>query len=242
MLPVLFSSAYFTLYAYPLFMGLAWGVGFFLTQHLFQKYQINQDGLLQLFLGIFISAWLGAKLLFLLVSAGDKSTEYFSADYFWLGGGFVFYGGLIFALAFYLIYSLFLKKFNFQHTRLLAPGLAFGHAVGRVGCFLTGCCFGVQCNLPWAVENQGEHVHPTQLYEAAVLFILGGLALRWIKKERTNFYVITQYLLIYSVARFFIEYFRGDTLRGQYWSILSTSQFISLVMFVTILLFRIRKK
>lgn len=236
MLPVLFNSNYFTLYSYPLFMGLAWGIGFYLTQYLFDHYKEDSSKLLKLYLGIFLSSWMGAKVFFLVFSSQHKIYQYLYADYFWLGGGFVFYGGLIFGLIFFLIYSLVLKKFDFKKSYLLVPGLVFGHAIGRVGCFLTGCCYGSQCDLPWAVKMDGEFRHPVQLYEAFALFCLGYFTLRWIKNRKTNLYIVTHYLLVYSAVRFIIEFFRGDEIRGVFWLSLSTSQLISLGLFIVALI------
>ena len=219
-------------------MGLAWGVGYYLTQFLFDKNKEDSSGLLKLFFGIFLFAWVGAKVFFLLFSSQHKIYQYLYADYFWLGGGFVFYGGLIFGLLFYLLYSLVFKKFNFKKSYLLIPGLIFGHAVGRIGCFLTGCCFGSQCNLPWAIKMDGEYRHPVQLYEAFALFALGYLSLKWIQKKKSNLYVVTNYLLVYSLVRFIIEYFRGDEIRGVFWLSLSTSQLISLGLFICALVIK----
>ena len=213
-------------------MGLAWGVGFYLSRYLFEKNNHDSSGLLPMFAGVFISSWVGAKVFFLLFSSQHKVYQYLYADSFWLGGGFVFYGGLIFGLIFYFIYSLWLKKFPFSESRLLTPGLIFGHAIGRVGCFFTGCCFGSQCDLPWAVHMHGEWIHPVQLYEAMGLMILGWMSLRWVSSKKDNFFVVTNYLMIYSVLRFIVEYFRGDKIRGVYLLDLSTSQMISVALFV----------
>lgn len=233
MLPILFESSFFTLYAYPLFMGLSWGVGFYLTRYLFETFKLDTKSLLPLFGGIFASSWIGAKVFFLLFSSQNKISQYLYADEFWLGGGFVFYGGLIFGIIFYFIYSLWLKKFPFEESKILVPGLVFGHAIGRVGCFLTGCCFGTSCDLPWAVHMHGEWIHPVQLYEAFGLFAIGFLVLKWVNQKKENFFVITRYLMLYSLLRFVVEHFRGDLIRGVYWFDLSTSQMISLALFIS---------
>ena len=213
-------------------MGLAWGIGFYLTRYLFEKFSLKTEKLLPMFAGVFITSWVGAKVFFLIFSSKHRVYQYLYNDSFWLGGGFVFYGGLIFGLIFYFIYSLWLKKFPFEQSKLLVPGLAFSHAVGRVGCFFTGCCYGSQCELFWAVKMHDESVHPVQLYEAFGLFILGYSALKWVSEKQENFFIVTRYLLYYSVLRFFVENFRGDKIRGVYWFDLSTSQMISLAIFV----------
>lgn len=230
MRPILFEVSGFTLFAYPLFMGLSWGLAFTLTRHLFEERSLNTKELNWLFISQFISTWIGAKVFFLLFSSQENFNQYLYADNFWLGGGFVFYGGLIFGLISFLLLSLVFKKFSFSHTVLLAPGLAFGHAVGRVGCFLTGCCYGSQCDLFFAVKMHDEYRHAVQLYEAAGLFALGMLSLRWIKTKKDNIFVLTHYLLYYAVLRFIVEFYRGDTIRGLHWFSLSTSQWVSIII------------
>ena len=241
MLPVLLKLPFFILYSYPLFMGLAWGVGFYLTQYLFEKCNEDTSVLLKLFFGVFVSAWIGAKVFFLLFSAQHKIYQYLYADYFWLGGGFVFYGGLIFGLFFYLAYTLIFKKFNFQKSYLLIPGLIFGHAIGRIGCLLTGCCYGSKCTLPWAVKIAEEYRHPVQLYEAIALLCLGYFSLTWIKAKKSNINIITNYLLYYSILRFMLEFFRGDEVRGVFWLSLSASQIISIGLFSLALIIKFKK-
>ena len=218
-------------------MGLAWGFGYFFTQYIFEKENLDPKPLTFLFLGLFLSSFLGAKLFFLWFSAGPKIYQYIYANYFWLGGGFVFYGGLVFGLLYYFFYSLVLNKFDFNRSYLLLPGLIFGHAIGRVGCFLAGCCFGSPSNLPWSVKMQDEFRHPVQLYEVFTLLFLGLFILSLIKNKKSNFQIIATYLLTYSAVRFIIEFFRGDEIRGFFGVFLSTSQFISLVLFAATVIF-----
>ena len=225
-----------------MFMGLAWGIAYFLTQFLFDKYNEDSTGLFKLYAGIFIFAWIGAKVFFLYFSSQDKFYQYLYADYFWLGGGFVFYGGLIFGIIFYLIYSLIFKKFDFQKGYLLIPGLAFGHAVGRLGCLLTGCCYGALCRLPWAIKTNSGLRHPVQLYEAISLFVIGFLVFGWIKRQKNNKSVVLNYIFIYSIVRFFIEFFRGDEVRGIFWFQLSSSQLISIGLFVSAIFVKYKRK
>ncbi len=231
MLPVLLDLPFFTLYAYPLFMGLAWGFGYYLTDNIFYHKKITEINLLHLFIGLFVSTWVGAKLFFLFFSSQNYFYRHLNSESFWLGGGFVFYGGLIFGLIFYGIYSLILKKFPFKYSGFLAPGLVFGHAIGRIGCFLAGCCFGNQCDLPWAVTINHQQVHPVQIYEAVGLIIIGLIMLKLIRAAINAYSILGIYLLSYSILRFAIEFYRGDVVRGIYRDLLSTSQIISMVLF-----------
>jgi phosphatidylglycerol:prolipoprotein diacylglycerol transferase len=241
MFPLLFDSPYFTLYAYPLFMGLAWGFGYFYTQYIFDKENLNSKPLLILFLGLFFSSFLGAKLFFLWFSSGHKIYQYLYANYFWLGGGFVFYGGLIFGLAYYIYYSLVLKRFDFGKSYLLLPGLVFGHAIGRIGCVLAGCCFGSLSDLPWAIKINNELRHPVQIYEASALVAIGLIITLFIKKKKSNIFITTFYLVTYSAIRFILEFFRGDTIRGVSAYSLSNSQLISVVIILVVGVLRLRR-
>lgn len=213
-------------------MGLAWGVAFAFSRYLFEKNALDSNVLKPLFILEFFSTWIGAKIFFLWFSAAGKFSEYIYADNFWLGGGFVFYGGLVFGLIAFLFYSLVLKKFPFSYTKFLAPGLAIGHGIGRLGCFLAGCCYGSQCDLPWSVHMHGEFRHPVQLYEAIGLFAIAWLAMQWLHKSKSGFYVFTRYLITYSVLRFIVECFRGDIVRGIFLN-LSTSQWVSICLLFT---------
>ncbi len=224
-------------------MGLAWGVGFFLTEYLFIQNNFDPNPIKKLFFGLFISSFLGAKVFFLWFSSGHKIYQYLYANYFWMGGGFVFYGGLIFGLAFYLIYSLIFKKFNFSNSAILLPGLIFGHAVGRIGCFLAGCCYGNKTTSILSVYMHDEFRYPVQLYEALSLSILGILVLNMIKCKKDNQTILSTYLIGYSLIRIMLEFLRGDEIRGTAFNLFSTSQIISMVILTLgILTLKIQKK
>lgn len=213
-------------------MGLAWGIGYFLTLYLLEADNQDTTNIRNLFIGFFLSAWIGAKVFFLIFSSEEQTLQYLSANSFWLGGGFVFYGGLIFGLVFYAIFSLWLKKFPFNQSMYLVPGLVFGHALGRVGCFLTGCCYGSLCDLPWKIHLHGEWRHPVQLYEVLGLILIGLTSIRFLKNKKENQTVILFYLISYSILRFVLEFFRGDRIRGVFFLDLSTSQYISLGLLI----------
>jgi phosphatidylglycerol:prolipoprotein diacylglycerol transferase len=126
---------------------------------------------------------------------------------------------------------------------VFAPGIALGHVIGRVGCFLAGCCYGRPTDVPWAVRftdpfaaaNVGTplHVdlHPTQLYEAGAELLILGLLLGTERMGRPfpgrTFW---SYMFVYGVSRFIIEMYRGDPRGFVFGTQLSTSQFISVVL------------
>jgi phosphatidylglycerol:prolipoprotein diacylglycerol transferase len=113
---------------------------------------------------------------------------------------------------------------------IAAPSIAIGQAIGRIGCFMSGCCYGKATWAPWAIKfPQLEYMrHPTQLYESLATFAI-FLGLMWFRKNKTrNGQVALLYVLLYAPARFTIEFFRGDN--PQILFGLTISQVISLLM------------
>jgi phosphatidylglycerol:prolipoprotein diacylglycerol transferase len=226
MFPILFQSNSFILYSYPLFMGLGWGIGY---QILFEFLpdSLTRIRAQALFWGLFVFAWLGAKFFFLYTVPHDLSVSLLQESSFWLGGGFVFYGGLLGGL----FYLLILKGMKFPVNRKilfsLLPALTLGHAVGRFGCFLAGCCYGKETSWWWSISMHGAHRHPTQLLEFVFLLSLGIFLLRSKSKHLMSIYFVS-----YGLMRLFVESLRGDSIRGV-WGPLTPSQWVSLVLMIT---------
>lgn len=156
---------------------------------------------------------------------------------FHLGEGITFLGGMIGGTVVYLIiWMIFRKKVpgNLYDIMPVIPCMiTVGHAFGRIGCFFAGCCYGKPTDSIFGVQFPGAYfeqlgkVHPTQLYEAAFLFVLFGV-LTWLLLKKKFQYTMTVYLASYGVFRFFIEFLRYDD-RGQLGKLLSPSQTMSLV-------------
>ena len=146
-----------------------------------------------------------------------------------------FYGGLVPGIAaFILMYRFYYLRNNppiFKKILVIAPAcVAIGHAFGRIGCFLSGCCYGITTHTHLDVNFPGIGPHlPTQLIEMAFLFILGAILLVFAFKHYTN-YTAVIYLFAYSIFRFVLEFFRGDE-RGQLVG-LSPSQYWCIVLFI----------
>lgn len=123
----------------------------------------------------------------------------------------------------------------------LAMALTYG--IMRVGCFMSGCCWGRICSLPWAVRYfnsnsvmpfKGIPVHPVQLYDAALGFALFAVLLMLRKRPRWQGKLLIPTLIIYPIGRFITESFRGDSFRGEDVIFgLSTSQVISVGLILT---------
>ncbi len=228
MLPY-FSIAGITIYSYPLILGIIWGISYKLGKDLNSSFKLYN---LYIF-GLFISSWAGAKAFFLLSLDQNLIHKAIESSHFWLGGGFVFYGGLVFGALFTIFFGV-KQKLSLKDFEFTIPLLALGHGIGRIGCFLAGCCYGTHCELPWAIELNGISRHPVQLYEAFILIVFAGILIQRLKKNKP---LISLYFLVYAILRFILEFFRGDEIRGGF-GYFSTSQWISLFIILFIVLIR----
>jgi phosphatidylglycerol---prolipoprotein diacylglyceryl transferase len=237
MLPILFQSPDFILYSYPLFMGLGWGLAY---QIFFELSSPNLPRVKAqvLFWGIFLFSWLGAKLFFYLTLPEELSQRLLNEFSFWTGGGFVFYGGLLGGACFLLLLKIARQNITLNHLWPMLPALTLGHAVGRVGCLLAGCCYGEVTDGWWGIYLHGSDRHPTQLLEATGLLMLGIFL--W-KSQRSRFDLLIIYLSSYGLMRFSLEFLRGDSIRGQ-WGSLSPSQWVSISLIFLALFLLIRRR
>ena len=215
--------------------------------------QYNIEGLILIFKGLF-------TLSFKTLAQGINQ----------FGSGLVFLGGLIGGM---LSVTVYIRRNNLHLLTVgdwVAPYLALGHAIGRIGCFLVGDCYGKPCKLPWSVSfpdglpattyenfqlfypsvfieyvqsnfNPGDiiSVHPTQIYESLIYFLVFVLLLKLRKIKSYNGFVIYQYLLLAGISRFMIEFFR---LNPKYVLGLSGAQCISLIMIFISILFLYKSK
>lgn len=163
------------------------------------------------------------------------------------GSGFVLYGGII-AGAGSCISLCKIKGLNFGKVMdEIASIVPLGQGIGRVGCFVSGCCYGKQTkgllhiiySHPGSRAPQDIPLIPVQIYEAIFDILLFLFLSYGLKKERTLHLTSALYLLLYSTFRFIIEFFRGDAVRG-IWGGLSTSQWIILMFLPMILSFFVR--
>ena len=150
---------------------------------------------------------------------------------------FTFYGGLIGGVAVFLLgYFLIIRRLYgpcLNEALKIAPAaIAVGHAFGRIGCFMHGCCYGKPTNSWLGIQftTTVEKVYPTNLFEAIFLFILSGV-LFLLAMKKLGKWCFPIYMMSYGVWRFFIEYLRGDY-RGSFIPGLTPSQFWSIILFL----------
>jgi len=134
-------------------------------------------------------------------------------------GGLVFYGGLICSMVALIVYCLMQKLDFWSVLSLFGPSLALGHAFGRLGCFLNGCCYGLPTQCPWgftypagtdpARQYHDHALHPVQLYEVAGNLVLFAILQYLLPKTRGG-QLAGIYMVLYGIIRFADEFFRGD--------------------------------
>lgn len=225
MYPILFEIGPLKIYSYGFMVAVAFILGAYLARLEAAKQDVEPDVIINLSLVLAISAILGARLLYVLQNL-KFYIEYPGAIFMLQRGGLSFYGGLILATISAVI---FLKRQRLSVIKIfdiVCPYLALGQAIGRIGCFLNGCCYGRPA------ENIGRH--PVQLYASfnlLVIFVI--LRIFQDRKAKKNYFpgeVFLLYCLLYSVSRFFMEYLRGDNL--PLWANLTLHQLISAVIFI----------
>ena len=242
--PILIDLGFFELPSYG--VVLVTGVVLALWTLRQRANRADMDGvrLVDFALWLVIWALLGAKLLLIIV----ELPRYLANPAELIGvarAGGVFLGGFLAAV---IAAVVLLRRYQLPLLPtfdVIAPSLALGQAIGRVGCILAGCCWGSRCSLPWAItytnptaaENLGTplHVplHPFPVYSTLFNIGLYLVLARLFRSNLAQGRVFAWYLLLYGVARFFLELTRGDVARGfVLGGALSTSQLISLLMVV----------
>lgn len=246
MFPHLIEIGKFFLPSYGTLVAIGVIVALFVIERMARHQGLNPDHVWNLAMLLLLSGIVGAKVLYILASWDAFSrnpAEIFSLSTLRAGG--VFSGGVVLAV---IVGTWYARKHHLPWLRtadVFAPGLALGHAFGRIGCFAAGCCYGKETHLPWAVTFHNPlayqvvgtplHIplHPTQLYEMLVEFANFALLSWLIRHKRFEGQVMGTYLFLYGIARFFLEFLRGDPGRGLLlgtW--MSDTQFIALCMIV----------
>lgn len=193
---------------------------------------------------IMISGILGARLFHVIFEYPDYYLQYPLDIFLLYQGGFVFYGGFLFAFLGCFIVIKYRKDNLTLWMDFFTPIISLGYALGRIGCFLAGCCYGKPSSVSWAVTFSPDALapaniplHPTQLYLSGAEFIIFALILL---VEKKNFFpkgcLFYFWLLLHSISRLIVEPFRGD-FRGEIFLSLSPSSWISFILILTCLFY-----
>lgn len=218
MFPKLISIGSFYIPTYGVLVALGFLAGLTVALRLARRVGLPADQITNLAVYCAIAGITGAKLFMFLFDLGDylrDPAQIFSLETLQAAG--VFHGGFIAAL---IVAALYIRRHKLPTLLTMdafAPGVAVGQAIGRLGCFAAGCCWGRECSLPWGVRFRSNFaspvpldktLHPVQLYESAADLIVFAILYRQFGRPHRSGQVIGLYLVLYSTARFLIEFFR----------------------------------
>ena len=222
MFPKLITIGHFFIPTYGTLVALGFLLGLWIATTLARRQKLPTEAVTNLAIYCALAGLIGAKLgmfLFDMPYYFAHPGEIFSLDTLQAAG--VYQTGLLLALVTAIFYMRKTGLPVLKTCDVFAPGVAAGHAVGRLGCFSAGCCWGIECHLPWAVTftNPDAHklvgvplgvpLHPTQLYEAFAETVICLLLLWRTRRAHAAGEILGWYLVLYSIARFVIEFFRN---------------------------------
>jgi phosphatidylglycerol:prolipoprotein diacylglycerol transferase len=221
--PVLWQIGPVTIYSYGVLAAAGVLLGLWYARSHASRAGLNRDQVWNLGIYMVLAALVGAKLWLVLIEWNyfwAHPREIFSLGLVQSGG--TFFGGILGGIAFAAIYTWYAKLPILPLLDTYAAPVALGHAIGRVGCFLAGCCYGKPTSLPWGVKFTspiaeqlvgtpiGVALHPTQIYEA-VAEIANFIFLVWLgRRQRFAGQISGAYLVLYGIERGLIEIVRGD--------------------------------
>lgn len=241
--PKLLEFGDFFLPAYGFFVALGFLAGILVTSKLAKKRGLDSELVVSAALYTALVGLAGAKLALIIQDFGYYSQhpgELFSMSLVQSAG--IFYGGVLAGLAFFVWY---MRKNGLPFATsadCLAPGLAIGHAFGRIGCLFGGCCFGEACARPWAITYTDTTVrefsnvplfvplHPTPVYESVTEFAIFFLLIALFGKLRTPGRILGLFLVLSSAGRFIVEFFRAHDVANPAGTALSTPQWTALAL------------
>lgn len=239
----MFRFGWFSLPTYGVLIAIAFVTALWIAARLGARERLDKERVVNLGIYCALMGLLGAKVLMILFDWRHYLAEpgdIFSLNTLQAAG--VFQGGLVLAVVFAYLYTRHFRMPWLTTADVFAPGIAIGHAIGRLGCLAAGCCWGVVCDKPWAITFRNPNattgvplyqpLHPTQLYEAACeAATFAFLIWRFGKPHRPGT-MIGLYLVISSVLRFFVEFFRYHEQGLPFGLPLSITQWISLGLIV----------
>jgi phosphatidylglycerol:prolipoprotein diacylglycerol transferase len=240
MQPVLFKIGSFPVHSYGVMFAVAFLIATYIAARRAEKEGIPSQTIFSLGLLLMVSAIVGARVFHILQHTRSYGFLTNIAE-IWESGlsGLAFYGGFILALVVGSVYIRWGGLSVAGVMDILAPSLMLGTGIGRVGCFLAGCCFGKPTSLPWGVTfpessmvtlelGRMEKIHPTQLYSFVSLLVIFFILLVLRKHMKIKGMLFLVSILMYSVHRFFIDllrYYTPDERMGS----LATSQVMSII-------------
>lgn len=244
----IFSIGPFTMHMYGLMIAIGIIAAYLTAERRAKKQGLDSEKIFDFVIWCLIFGFLGSKILYCLTILPQilKDPQIIIRSF---GDGWVVYGGILGGI---LGAYLFCRKHKLEiwkYFDLGLPSVALAQAIGRLGCFFAGCCYGTETKAWFGITFHNSDfapnevsLVPTQLISSGLDFLLFGLLLWVHKRQKKDGQVTALYLILYSAGRFILEFFRGDLIRGNVGT-LSTSQFISIFTFAAgLILLWIRSK
>ena len=233
--PVLFNIGSICIYSYGFMIAVAFSVGTYLSRRAAKEAKIDPDFIVNLAFLLLFSGLIGARLLYVTLNIRDYMQD--PLEILMLPhGGLSIYGGIFFAAVTGIIYARKKGYPVYKIGDLLIPYVALGQAIGRIGCFLNGCCYGMPMKPFCGMQN-----HPAQIYE--LIFDFLGFLLLWNlrKKIKVEGGLFLLYLMIYAVIRTIVSRFRADNLY-LFGISLTLADITSIGIFITAIAIFIKKR
>jgi phosphatidylglycerol:prolipoprotein diacylglycerol transferase len=215
--PIAIDFGRFSLHWYGILVALGFLAGLWTAGRRAPLDGVAPEKIHDLIPWLILGAIAGARTLYVITFwSKEFASQPFYEVFMVQKGGLVYYGGLVGASIAFLIYAWLRDVPVWKGADILAPSIALGYAFGRIGCLMNGCCYGRECDMPWAIHFPSTHstyphgVHPTQLYESGLsLLLYAGLA--WLyRRKKFDGQIFAAYLVCYAPLRSFVELFRGD--------------------------------
>ena len=249
MLRTIFDFGPFAINSYGLMLALAFVAGIWYLHRRSRVEGLPFEQMLNVAYIVIFGGVIGGRLSFVLMHWADFASDPLSAvnpfhgDRFGIAG-LNLYGGVIFALIAMLVYMYIRKLPYLAVSDLFAPALGLGIGIGRIGCFLNGCCFGTPTDLPWGITYPAgsipdyiygqQPIHPAQLYTSAYGWLLFFVLYWLLKRKRFDGQVLALFFMFEAVFRYLIEYVRyyETEMKFSLWGMEPTyNQMISILLF-----------
>ncbi|MDD5645075.1 MAG: prolipoprotein diacylglyceryl transferase [bacterium] len=240
MYPVLFKIGGISVYSYGLMLSLAFLAAIYAAVRRARIININSQIILDLGLVVILSGIIGARIFFVMLNLDfyiDNPSQILRLD----KGGLAVFGGVLFSIITVSVFCRIRKLNVWDIADVIAPSIALGQAIGRIGCFLNGCCWGVPTNMPCGVifrhkelmpENlHGVPLHPVQLYNSFLNLLIFFILSRIFKNRKSSGEVFAFYLILHPFMRFWTEFLRGDN--GKVFFNITIFQLISVLLCVS---------
>jgi len=234
--PVLIEIGRFKIYSYGFMLAVSFLVGIWFAGKRARRYGIPENSMYDLSIVLILSAVLGSRLLYIFTHI-DHYRSILDVIALWQGGA-TFYGGLVLAAIGAVVFLRIKRIPFFKVADVCSPSIGLGIFLTRIGCFLSGCCFGLPTSCPFGLvfppdspagyAYQGIRIHPTQLYSSFYGILIFILIMLIERRKRFDGFTFAWLCILYGMSRFIVDFFRYYEKISMFWDALSVNQLLSL--------------